>query len=187
MPLFDTAGGTRTLAGLHVDYHLYSNFTWTMHDNLTPDWHGCEYNWTQTWRSTRDGAPFLPLQQPSGSIPTGAGIGGWIAPYNLGFGPNQGNGGGGGPETSVDAALLATVTGSGTVPVLCTQSLSAMTVSPPHRWPPEAPLNQRVFDPNQIDVHVDSVVMDLTLTYYWTPEPGSLSLLGLLTLLLRRR
>lgn len=191
LPLFDTAGGTRELIGFRVDYRLYSDYTYTVNANPTADWHGCSISWQHNWSSTLNGEQWFPLDQPSGYLNAGSGLGAVRGPFSAAEPPYQGFGAGiGHSEAYDDPALLATLTGAGIVSVECTHSLTDLVVAPPpeRQWPAQAPLNQRVFDPDLVDVTVDRIGIDITLSYYWTPEPTSLVLLGLgAVALLRRR
>jgi hypothetical protein len=183
MPLFDTQGGTRALIGLRVDYFLNSTYTEITHENPTADWHGCEVDYTHTWVATRNGARWFPFASSSNvnlNITTGTGT--VLGPFHAAVPvyTSLPTGLSGFSATS-DAALLATLVGSGAFTVDYVHTLSAITaVRPPDRAWGAAPLSQRVFDPHMIDLHVDRIGMDLSVTYYYNevPEPSALALLA---------
>jgi hypothetical protein len=185
VPLFDTQGGARTLTSFRVDYMILSYYRYDINANPDSRYHGCEVSWHQDWTSKLNGATYLPMDQPNGMLDAGNSVGEISAPYTpswTGFSvPGSGTG-----HTEREGApeLLARMMGTGTATIQCTDALSPITVAPPdaHHAPPGM-----VFDPGLLTVYLDAISVDVTLTYYYTPEPGSLSLLGLLTLLLRRR
>jgi hypothetical protein len=193
LPLFDAAGGAREMVGLRVDYALSWDYTYTVNPNLTSEWHGCNLSWTQVWSSTLDGDPWFPLDQSSGYFSGTGGVGAVCGPLFAGDGPIEVVGMGvEHPEVQTNPTVLARLTGVGTAAVQCTHTLSALTVATPddRRWPPYVPQDQRIFDPNLIDLTMDRIGMDVTVTYYWNPvpEPTGFVLLGLgAVTLLRRR
>ena len=191
LPLFNTAGGTREIIGFQVDYFLYSDYTYAMNPNPTGYWHGCDLSWEQTWTSTLDGQQWFPLDQSSGYLDATTGVGAVVAPFFEGSDPFEVDGAGIGHwEVHADANLLELLTGDGVATVVCTHTLSElMAIIPGDRWwPAHVPPNERIFDPDLIDLTLDHIGMDVTVTYFWTPEPGSLALLlcGALPLLRRR-
>jgi hypothetical protein len=185
MPLFDTQGGARTLISFHMDYLLYSNYRYDINANQDSRYHACEVSWQQNWTSTRNGATWFPLD--TGYLDARNGVGEISAPYTPGLTGFQVLGAGiGHSENQGPPDLLASMTGTGTATIHCTDVLSTMSIGMPdlHHLPPGV---QVVFDPNLLTVMLDGIGMNVTLTYYYPPEPASLSLLGLLALLLRRR
>ena len=185
LPQFDTAGGTRTLIGYDVNCYLDALYTYSIAANPTADVVGCETHWDMTWHANLNGALWFPLDQPSGNLTLGQGRGEIRAPYSAAEPPVQSFGGGVEITRSFDdPALLAQLTGTGTATLACTYTLSNRAVFEPTRWP-GAP---GVFNPNLIDLAMDELLARVTVTYYWTPEPNSLLLMGLgvLTFLHRR-
>ena len=185
VPLFDTQGGARTLTSFHVDYMILSYYRYDINANTDSRYHGCEVSWHQDWTSTLNGATYLPMDQPNGMLNAGNSVGEISAPYTPAWpGFSVPGSGSGHSEQEGAPALLARVTGTGTATIQCTDVLSPITraMPDPHHAPPGT-----VFDPALLTVWLDAISVDFTLTYNYTPEPASLSLLSLLTLLLRRR
>lgn len=183
MPYFDTLGGARTLIGLRVDYFLNSTYTELVHENPTADWHGCEVDYTHTWVASRNGARWFPFASSSNvnlNVTTGTGT--VLGPFHEAIPACTSTPTGiSSFSTTSDAALLATLVGNGAFTVDYVHTLSALTaVRPPDRAWAGAPVSQRVFDPHMIDLHVDRIGIDLTVTYYYNevPEPGALALLA---------
>ncbi len=192
VPFFDVQGGTRALIGMQVDYFLKSNYTVSVRENPTADWHGCDVRWTHTWTATRDGAQWFPLNQSSNQLSVSTGTGYVLGPYHAAVPASTPANPGGisGREAHDEPALLAALTGTGTFSVDYVHTLSALSrVRPPDRAWGAAPPNQRVFDPNMVDINLDYIGIDLTVTYYYNavPEPGALALLSLGGLALLRR
>jgi hypothetical protein len=193
LPLFNTNGGARNFVAFRVDYNISWDYTYTVSPNPTQQWHGCDVSWRQVWSSTLDGQPWFPLDQSPDHryLDASGGVGAICGPAFAGNGPIDvdGMGIGHNNDAHTDAALLSRLTGDGIATVECTQTLSALTFAAPdaRRWPPYVPQDQRIFDPDMIDVTMDRIGMDVTVTYYWTPEPGTLALLFCGAPALRRR
>jgi hypothetical protein len=191
-PLFDTQGGTRQLAGFKAEYNLYNSYTITYGTNPTQYWAGNFTSWTQKWIGTLNGVLTLPVD--SGFMDHTRGSGMFEAPWTTVVpGPSSvSHEGIIHTEQQGPPSVLALMTGTGTVPLACTHTLSALTATmpDPRRWPPQAPVNLRIFDPNLITISLNEIGMDITITYSWdaVPEPSALALLslGALTLLRRR-
>ena len=177
--LFDTQGGSRQLVGYIARVGLDMVYTLDVHDNLTANWVGAEKTWSVTWSQT------LFLQQPgwNGTLVANGGVGVMCAPFSLGF-TETGGSGHQVQEAVSNANVLDMLTGTGTLSLPYD-----LTVSPLHVGPIEDPMHP-VFDPDILDVSLDSVEWSMRLVYYYQeiPEPAAISLLGLAgALLLRRR
>lgn len=187
--LFNDHGGTRQLLAYDLVYFLNADFTYSTNPNPTVHYVGCEVSWSHTWTSTLDGQPWFPFY--GGSSGAGHSCAAVVGPFHEGSDPWSTTAAG--VETydfGNDPTLLGRLTGDGIATVECTHTISAFAFAPaPARlWPSWVPVEERIYDPNLINYTVDRVGMNLTLTYYWIPEPGTLALLlcGAVCLLRRR-